>query len=121
MHHGTGEAIKARYVWQVGRSANPGSYDDVARMQDSRLPAPLDFHSPPLRVLFLSRAQEVRTRPDIELEGVRVELEPGSELILGGVTAPGWRERQEGQVIGSGVIMQAQGMVAVAPVVTDPR
>jgi hypothetical protein len=71
--------------------------------------------------IVIAAADEFRAGPEVQLHGVDIGFEPVGELVLRDVGRPVRRERHVGQVIDLDLVVQGQRVIALAPIVADPR
>src|ERR1022692_5120510 len=67
-----------------------------------------------------ARARRLRIAPVVEFHDLRVRLKPVGDLVLGREDRPVVREPQVGQVVVPDRVMQAERLVAAAPLVAGP-
>ena len=79
---------------------------------------PARLHRPLAGRLVVGRAGRLGVGPVVELHDLRVRLEPVGDLVLGGEHRPVVGELQVGHVVVPDRVVQAQRLVAAAPLVT---
>ena len=82
---------------------------------------PAQHHGPALLLLVVAAALEFRRSPEVQLHAFDIGFEPVGELVLGNVGRPVRRKQHVGQVVDLHLIVQRQRVIALAPVVADPR
>ena len=76
---------------------------------------------PLLHFVVVATALEFGRRPVVELHAFDIGFKPAGNFVLGNVGRPVRREAHIGKVIDMHLIMQNEGVIALAPVVADPR
>ena len=111
------EDVLAWHGGHVGLARHARGEHELGRVQGHRLPVAVDLDGPlPLR-LVVGRAPDRRGAPVGHLHDRGVALEPVSDLVLGGEDRPVVRELQVRHVVVPDRVVQAQGLVAVPPLV----
>ena len=99
---------------------HPGGQHQMRRLQRQPLAVAVHLDGPALGVLVERRRQARRLRPVRHLHHPGVELQPVADLVLGREHRPVLRERQVRQVVVPDRVVQAQRLVALAPLVARP-
>ncbi len=89
-------------------------------MQCHPLAVAVEFDGPRLLLLVERRRQAARLRPVRDFHDAGVELEPVADLVLRREHRPVLRERHVRQVVVPDGVVQAQGLVALAPLIAWP-
>ena len=115
-----GERIQARQIRHVRNAADARRHDDVfwrERANATFRVAQNGGPSPP--VVIEARLDQFGPGPEIQLHRLDVMFEPVGEFVFRNVDRPVRRERHVRQMIDMHLIVQRQGMIALAPVVAD--
>ena len=122
MHHRAGKILQAGNIRQARDAADAGRQHDVARMHGALAAVgAAQRHGPAAGLLVVAAALELGLGPEVQLHAVDIGFEPVGELVLRDVGRPVRRKQHVGQVIDLHLVVQRQRVVALAPVVADPR
>ncbi len=103
-------------------AADAGCEDKMARPHDAfhpiRTPEP---DVPLLHSLIVGPAEKLRSGPEVQLHALGIGLEPICQLVLWNEDWPCRRKRHVRQVVDVHFVVQRQRMIALAPIVADPR
>ena len=97
--------------------AHAGGEHQLLRAQHHRLALTLDRNGPLLRGVVVVRALRLGVAPVVELHDLGVGLEPVGDLVLRREHRPVVRELQVRQVVVPDGVVQAEALVAAAPLV----
>ena len=115
------EDVLAGQPRDVRLAGHPGGQHQLRRAQGERLAVALDLDGPLAGLLGVRRAGGDGARPVRHLHHLGVELQPVADLVLGGEHGPVVRELEVRQVVVPDRVVQAQRLVAAAPLVAGPR
>ena len=120
MHQRTGEVFQAGNFRHVRNAADAGRHDHMARTHGAfRAVGRPQHHRPAAFSFVVAAADELGAGPEIQLQALDISLEPVGKLVLRNIDRPIRRERHIGHVIDLHLVVQRQGMIALAPVVAD--
>ena len=80
-----------------------------------------EHNRPALRFLVVGAALKFGSRPEIELHAFRIGFKPTGNFVFGNVGGPVRREGHVRQMVDVHLIMQNESVIALPPVVADPR
>ena len=109
--------VHARERREVRLAGHAGGEHQLLRAQHERLALALDLDGPLAGLLVVRRGLRLGARPVVELHHLGVGLEPVGDLVLGGEHRPVLGELDVGQVVVPDRVVQAQRLVAAAPLV----
>ena len=118
----SGEIAQCRNIWKIRNTADAGGQNHVPRVYLARRAVGVTKRDRPLlHFVVVATALEFGRRPVVELHAFGVGFKPAGNFVFGNVGRPGRRETHIGKVIDVHLIMQNEGVIALAPVVADPR
>ena len=106
---------------RLGRLDMPGGEDELLGAQRHRAALALDLHGPLLRLGIPARALGLGRAPVVELHHPRVHLQPVADLVLRREHGPVLGELDVGKVVVPDRVVEAERLVAAAPLVAGPR
>ena len=120
MNHIAGKGFKPRQLRHFGNTADAIGENHMAwRHFSYRAICAAQPYTPMPCLGIIVAAQEFRAGPDIDFQRPGVMLKPIGQHVLRDVFRPGWRELHIGQVVHMHLVMQRQGMIALAPIIPD--
>ena len=115
--HVAAEDVEAGDVRHPRLAAHAGGEHDLGGAQGEWPALALDLDGPLPRLVRPGRRRRHRVGPVGHLHDLDVRLEPVADLVLGGEHRPVVGELQVGQVVVPDRVVQAERLVAVAPLV----
>ena len=115
------EDVLPRKGRDVGLARHAGGEHELLGPQRDRLPVALDLDRPLLLLVVVGRRLRLRGAPVVELHHPRVHLQPVADLVLRGEDRPVLGELDVRHVVVPDRVVQAQRLVAAAPLIAGPR